>query len=354
MGNNGRNVRTSKQQIAKRKKKRLQKKVYNFFIIAVIILLLLCIININARLTKVQTTLEQLDIRKSGVSDTDQSKAEQAVYKEDEATGYVRSIRAVDVGKPIERTEEEVIARLDELGQDNPVIKEICQDYSRYPKDLLAALANNPEMADFVAGYSDGKKNSSGALTAAEKEQDYPLFLQWDPRWGYRSYGSGSCIGLAGCGPTCLSMALFCLTRDDKLTPDKIADYSMENGYYVEGTGTAWALMEDVPKLYGISVTKLSAEESSIKAILDNGGVVICSVGRGDFTTSGHYILIYGYDSEGLLINDPNCVARSNQKWVFGEIRWQIKNIWAYMPAGKSPAQESTISILYQDIRESR
>ena len=354
MGNSGRNVRMSKQQIAKRKKKRLQKKIYNFFIIGIIILLLFCILNINARLTKVQTTLEQLDIRKSGALYINQSEAEQAVYKEDEATGYDRSISAADVGRPIERTEEEVLARLTELGRDNSVIEEIGQDYSRYPKDLLAALANNPEMADFVAGYSEGSKNSSGALTAAEKEQDYPLFLQWDPRWGYRSYGSGSCIGLAGCGPTCLSMALFYLTRDDKLTPDKIADYSMENGYYVEGTGTAWALMEDVPKLYGISVTKLSAEESSIKAILDSGGVVICSVGRGDFTTSGHYILIYGYDSEGLLINDPNCVARSNQKWVFGEIRWQIKNIWAYMPAGKSPAQESTISILYQDIRESR
>ena len=354
MGNNGRNVRMSRQQIAKRKKKRLHKKIYNFFIIVVIILLLLFILNINIRLTKVQTTLERLDTRKSGAVSIEQSEAEQAIDKEGESTGYVHDIRAVDVGKPIERTEEEVLERLRELGQSDSVIQEVYENHSKYPKDLLSALANNPEMADFAAGYSEGKKNSSGALTAAEKKQDFPLFLQWDPRWGYRSYGSGSCIGLAGCGPTCLSMALFYLTRDDKLTPDRIADYSMENGYYVEGTGTAWALMEDVPKLYGISVTKLSAEESSIKAILDNGGVVICSVGRGDFTTSGHYILIYGYDSEGLLINDPNCVARSNQKWIFSEIRWQIKNIWAYMPAGKSPVQEGTVSVLYQDIRESR
>ena len=257
------------------------------------------------------------------------------------------SIDSVDVSKPIESTEEEVLKRLKELGQTDSVIQEIYENHSKYPKDLLAALANNLEMTDFVAGYLNANQDNAGGLTAAEKEQDFPLFLQWDPRWGYQSYGDGSCIGLAGCGPTCLSMALYYLTRDDTLTPDKIAKYSMENGYYVEGTGTAWALMEDVPKLYGINVTKMSAEESNIRAVLDSGGVVICSVGRGEFTTSGHYILIYGYDNEGLLINDPNCVARSSQKWIFSEIRWQIKNIWAYMPAGQSVINENVVSVYH-------
>ena len=253
------------------------------------------------------------------------------IYLIDSAvTDYVSSINIVEVDKPVERTEKEVLQQLNELGQTNSVIQKIYENQSQYPKDLLAALANNPEMADFAAGYLNGHKDNVSGLTAAEKKQAFPLFLQWDPRWGYRSYGTDSCIGLAGCGPTCLSMALFYLTGDENLTPDKIAEYSMENGYYVDGVGTAWALMEDVPKLYGINVTKLNAEESNIRAALDNGGVVICSVGRGDFTTSGHYILIYGYDSEGLIINDPNCVARSGKRWIFSDIQWQIKNTWAY------------------------
>lgn len=364
MGNSGRNVRMSKKQIENRRKKRLRRKIYNSTIIIVIMLLLLCIINIYVRLEKVQTTLKQFDTHQSGALDIEQSEMVQATQKEVGAANYVSSIDDVEVDKPVERTEEEVLQRLNELGESNSVIKEICENSSQYPKDLLAALANNPEMSDFVAGYPDGNGESTGGLTAAEKEQDFPLFLQWDPRWGYEPYGNGSCIGLAGCGPTCLSMALYYLTGDESLTPDAIADYSMKNGYYVDGTGTAWALMEDVPKLYGIGVTKLSAEESNIKAILDNGGVVICSVGRGDFTTSGHYILIYGYDSEGLLINDPNCVARSGKRWIFSEIRWQIKNIWAYMPEGQSAATENsvnvstpdgdTVTVFYRDIRESR
>jgi len=32
--------------------------------------------------------------------------------------------------------------------------------------------------------------------------------------------------------------------KDESYTPDKIAAYSVENGYYVEGTGTSWALMD--------------------------------------------------------------------------------------------------------------
>lgn len=338
MRNDGRNVRMSKRQKENRRKRRLKKRIFNLSIIIILIVLLFSIRNLYARLAELQTAFKRLETQTYGTDQTD--------VEEQTVTNYVSEIGVVDVDKPVERTEKEVLQRLDELGQTYPVIQEIYENHSQYPQELLSALANNPEMADFAAGYLNNHGQSKGALTVAEKEQDYPLFLQWDPRWGYQPYGSGSCIGLAGCGPTCLSMALFYLTRDEKLTPDKVAEYSMENGYYVEGTGTAWALMEDVPKLYGIRVTQLGADENSIRATLDNGGVVICSVGRGEFTTSGHYILIYGYDSEGLIINDPNCVARSGKRWVFSDIRWQIKNIWAYMPEGKSVINENIVSVI--------
>ena len=189
-------------------------------------------------------------------------------------------------------------------------------------------MANNPEMADFVSGYPD-RNRVTGGITASEREQEFPLFLQWDRRWGYESYGD-SCIGLAGCGPTCLSMVLFYLTRDETYTPDKIAAYSVENGYYVEGTGTSWVLMEDVAKLYGIKVNSVSSTANNMRAVLDNGGIIICAMGKGDFTISGHYVVIYGYDNEGFMVNDPNCVARSSRRWAFSEIENQIKSIWVY------------------------
>ena len=177
-------------------------------------------------------------------------------------------------------------------------------------------------------GYEKNAGTVSGALTRQEAEQEYPLFLQWDPRWGYGDYGDGSNIGLAGCGPTCLSMALYYLTGNEELTPDKMAEYSMENGYYISGTGTAWALLQDVPDKYGIAVSQPKAEEKTMKAALDSGSVIICSMGPGDFTAAGHFIVIYGYDKTGFLVNDPNCVARSRQTWSFADLKGQIKNIW--------------------------
>lgn len=60
-----------------------------------------------------------------------------------------------------------------------------------------------------------------------------PLLLQWDKRWGYASYGD-SIIGLAGCGPTCLSMVYVYFTHDLNGTPREIASYCEKNGYYTE------------------------------------------------------------------------------------------------------------------------
>ena len=257
---------------------------------------------------------------------------------------YVSLCGLDSVDRPRERTPEQVMKCLDQLAEEDERIAGILENSYKYPDKLLEALANNPEMTDFVAGYEDNAGKVSGFLTEDEKKQDFPLFLQWDPRWGYGDYGDASNIALAGCGPTCLSMALFYLTRDESLTPDKMAEYSMENGYYMSGTGTAWALLEDVPEKYGIYVSQPKAEEHTMKTALDNGSVIICSMGPGDFTAAGHFIVIYGYDKTGFYVNDPNCVARSRQTWSFSELKGQIKNIWVMGGSVKSDG------VMYKDV----
>ncbi|MCM1189390.1 MAG: C39 family peptidase [bacterium] len=234
------------------------------------------------------------------------------------------------VDPPVERTKRQVLEELRRLAQDGGLIEEIYGDRKNYPDRLLEALANNPEMAGFVAGYPERDEKAAAFLTESEKKKSFPLFLQWDPRWGYKEYGDGSMIAISGCGPTCVSMALYYLTRDESLTPDVIADYSMENGYYVPGVGTAWALLEDAPEGYGIDVTQPKIREENLTEVLDDGGVLVCSMSAGDFTAGGHFIVIYGYDREGFLVNDPNCVARSRRHWDWDSLQGQIKNVWAY------------------------
>ncbi len=244
-------------------------------------------------------------------------------------TDYVSLCGLSKVDVPVRRSAAEVLVRLRELGEDNEDIAEIYNNHKSYPENLLGALANNPEMTDFVSGYLTSPAKATGeGLTDSEKEQEYPLFLQWDPRWGYAEYGDHSTIGVAGCGPVCLSMALYYLLEDESLTPDVIADYSMKKGYYVSGTGTAWSLLTDVPTKYGVTVTQPSVSEQAIKKALDEGSIVICSMKPGDFTAIGHFIVIYGYDEDGFKVNDPNCVARSREQWLFSDIGKQIKHIW--------------------------
>ena len=83
-----------------------------------------------------------------------------------------------------------------------------------------------------MAGYLDGNEYTAGGLTELEKEQECPLLLQWDPRWGYEPYGGDSCIGLAGCGPTCLSMVSVYLTKDTSKNPKWMAEFATEKDYY--------------------------------------------------------------------------------------------------------------------------
>lgn len=241
---------------------------------------------------------------------------------------YPESCRLESVDPPKKRTRREVLSRLEKLGEDSELIADIYQNRSDYPDKLLEALANNPEMADFVSRWQGLQKAAQGGLTDSEMEQDFPLFLQWDPRWGYVEYGDESCIGLAGCGPACLSMALYYLTGDESITPDKVGEYSMNNGCYISGAGTAWALMEAMPREYGINVRQPAGSENEMKTALDNGAVIILSMGPGDFTAAGHFIVVYGYDRDGFMVNDPNCVARSRKQWDYSEFAAQIKNMW--------------------------
>lgn len=237
--------------------------------------------------------------------------------------------KSYEMEKPVQRTEDEVRKKLEEMAGKHREYKDILEHYEDYPETYLAALANNPEMLDYVKGYPDSQGVSDAVLTKAEKKEDYPLFIQWDQRWGYASYGSSS-IGISGCGPTCLSMVIYGLTDNELATPDKVARYSEEQGYYIEGTGTSWELMTEGAAAFGVTGTELSLDESSMKQALDAGHPIICAMRAGDFTAAGHFIMIHGYDKKGFIINDPNSRTRSEKRWTFEELNGQIKNLWTY------------------------
>lgn len=197
-----------------------------------------------------------------------------------------------------------------------------------YPDKLLEMLENNEETLNFVEGYGERAKwleqeiDLSGEVTSGK----VPLLLQWDRRWGYDAYGNGM-IGWTGCGPVCMTMAYLYLTNDTSMDPRKMAAFADQNGYNSD-QGTNWDFWTSGAAALGLKGEELSLSEGAMRAALDEGGLIVCSMRPGDFTTTGHFILIRGYDEKGFYVNDPNRRSNSEKQWSFDTLQGQIKNLW--------------------------
>lgn len=209
----------------------------------------------------------------------------------------------------------------------------IQSETTKYPQVLRELVQKNPETLDFVYDYPiNSTLTPEIDLSAEAAGGTVPLLLQWDERWGYRSYGSGL-IGYTGCGPTCLSMVALYLTGDANCDPGTVAQYAQQQGYYVEGSGTAWELMATGCTYFGLKSEEIGLDENGMAAALSDGKVLICSMGPGDFTDGGHYIVLTGHSDTGFSICDPNSPKRSAQTWTFDRLKNQIRNVWAFHKA---------------------
>lgn len=197
-----------------------------------------------------------------------------------------------------------------------------------YPDELVELLDRNPETEDFVLHYPlNRKKVVAVDLSAYEGINGVPLFLQWDPQWGCLEYG-GKCAALTGCGPVCLSMAAYYLTGDKAYSPDKMIGFAKKGGYYAPGSGSSWTLISEGGVELGFEVTELPLVKSRIFRELEAGWPIICAMGKGDFTTSGHFIVLTGVEDGLLRVNDPNSRANSEKLWKFEDIEGQFRNLW--------------------------
>jgi len=198
--------------------------------------------------------------------------------------------------------------------------------FSDYPESLIQLLERNPETETFVLEYPLYEKQDYDLSEFAGSET-VPLFMQWDQRWGYEKYGS-DVIGITGCGPTCLAMVGYYLTGDEYFTPENIAHYAEINGYYASGYGSSWTLISEGGVNLGLDVTEIPLVEKRMKDNLEVGNPIICAMGKGDFTTTGHYIVLVGLRDGLFVVNDPNSVENSNKLWSYEQIEGQIRNLW--------------------------
>lgn len=203
------------------------------------------------------------------------------------------------------------------------------------PEPIRTLAQKNPDAAAFVAAYPSLCLRTYSA-EAIDLQNDLasdetPHLMQWDMRWGCAPYGE-SVLALSGCGPTCLSMTAIALTGDEQANPLAVAQYSVSQGWYVEGAGSSWELMRAGAEHFGLAWEELPLDEGSMRSALDAGKMLILSMLPGDFTENGHFIVLSGTTPEGFAVLDPNSFTLS-RVWSYDELCAQIANIWAYSAA---------------------
>lgn len=225
-------------------------------------------------------------------------------------------------------------------------------------KDLSEAKtkkSNNPDMNIDLSSYERNVKKYKDEKEKLEKEikkllesvvsekldisketvktpdsyklYDFVNYYQYNYQ---QSYGYGTTIANAGCGPTSMSMVLTYLLGETH-DPVEIANWSLKRGYHYQGQGTAWSFFDACSKAYGIECEQMGVSKSNIVDSLKAGKTVIMSMGPGHFTSGGHYIVLRGMTSDGkIIVADPASEKRTNQTWDIGVFLNEGKQVWAF------------------------
>ena len=56
---------------------------------------------------------------------------------------------------------------------------------------------------------------------------------------------------------------------------------------------------------------------------------MVLSLGPGDFTENGHYVVCVGLEGDMIRVNDPFSRANSEKLWSYEQLEGQIRNLWA-------------------------
>ncbi len=118
-------------------------------------------------------------------------------------------------------------------------------------------------------------------------------------------------IKSSGCGPT--SAAMVVSSSKGTILPTTMAKLFVDNGYRTKSNGTAWSAWSFVAdyfnfKEYAIT-SNIDKALSYLKTDKNKDGVsdyfIVASCNYGLFTTSGHYIVLVGYNDGTISVYDP-------------------------------------------------
>ena len=160
-------------------------------------------------------------------------------------------------------------------------------------------------------------------------------YLQTDQRWAnldYSAKGETTTIGRSGCGPTAMAMVLATWV-DESVNPKTECAWALAHGFKAPHQGTYYGYFEAAGRRYGLNYTNLygnatSAYHAQARDALDRGDLVIACMGKGNWTRSGHYVLVWKVDSNVIYINDPASTKPVRTRGAYSLFKQQVKYYW--------------------------
>lgn len=171
-----------------------------------------------------------------------------------------------------------------------------------------------------------------------KKEPVY--YLQTNKKWAgvdYSAKGEKTNIGESGCGPTALAMAI-AEWIDPKITPVETCAWALANGFKAPFQGTYYSFFAAAGKHFGLTISQLNGGSLygktnaytkgihlQVEQALAKGNLVIACMGKGLWTSSGHFILLWNLENGVLNINDPYSTRLEKVKNTFAFLQPQVK-----------------------------
>lgn len=200
---------------------------------------------------------------------------------------------------------------------------------------LAAAAGENDSGTDAVPSMtpSNGAAPIQSVTQTQQQEADriggVVYFCTREKPWSDGMYGTDTLRDYS-CGPTTMAMVISTLSNA-YVTPVEMCEWSVDHGFWRPGGGTYTAFMRAAPKAFGLSCEEKYWSYDVIKEEIENGKLILFTVGRGAFTNGSHYLMLRGIAEDGsLLLCDSYSRAFSEKSWSFLEITQQLQRplIW--------------------------
>lgn len=180
---------------------------------------------------------------------------------------------------------------------------------------------------DFIIGGSGagdsyfGNIDASGDIitydTVENCQRRVVYYNQGEEPWGSMPYGT-STIGDAGCGPTSMAIVISTLTGQT-VNPQMTCAYSISNGEYVSGVGTAHSFPTNAAHHWGLTCERVGKDRMGyvVQSLKEGKMVVeICEAYTITGSGSGHFIVLTGVTRDGY-ITIADCASRERTGKVY-------------------------------------